>query len=40
MAIQCTGKASYPLREGREFWALALGAQKSGVRSVKQRASL
>ncbi|MGC8625876.1 MAG: IS66 family insertion sequence element accessory protein TnpA [Phycisphaerae bacterium] len=28
MAIQCTGKASYQLREGREFWALALELQR------------
>lgn len=28
MAIKDTGKASYPRREGREFWALALELQR------------
>ena len=28
MAIKGTGKASYPRREGREFWALALELQR------------
>ena len=28
MALKGTGKASYPRREGREFWALALELQR------------